>query len=155
MKNLNILCGFCGAGKTHYGKKWANNLSCPHFDLDAEICKKYGYENASHAVKHNGWEWFQEKEKEILKDILQINVTCIISLGGNTLNNDTLQMIKNTKHARMFWVDTPFEICWNRMTLHERPLAIKGKKECANIYEKRKEFYKQADITYRTQYELR
>lgn len=78
-----FLTGMPACGKTTWGKKLANKLSVPFFDLDQEIEKQYSHSVYEIFQKH-GEDYFRRSEAETLKKIIAENDSFVLSLGGGT-----------------------------------------------------------------------
>ncbi len=77
------LVGYMGSGKTFVGKKLAQVLQWPFYDLDTLLEEQ---ENAtiSHIINSNGELYFRKKENELLNQLLANNEDFVLSLGGGT-----------------------------------------------------------------------
>lgn len=72
-----------GCGKSTLGKKLANKLNKPFFDLDEEIEKKEGV-SINELFEKNGEDNFRKREREVLMDIISANENFVMSVGGGT-----------------------------------------------------------------------
>lgn len=78
-----ILVGYMGSGKTTIGKELSLLTGLPFVDLDAYIEEK---ENLSiqEIFKIKGEIYFRKQEHFWLNELLSLNISIIISLGGGT-----------------------------------------------------------------------
>lgn len=84
MTNNNIfLLGFMGSGKSTLGKKLANKLNQPFFDLDVVIETKEN-KTITQLFEEKGEEYFRALEHQTLKELISENSQFVLSLGGGT-----------------------------------------------------------------------
>lgn len=81
MKPIFIV-GYMGVGKTTIGQKLADNMELNHIDTDKLIVESYG-QSVSDIFASKGEQFFRQKEREILRQLLTAENT-VISLGGGT-----------------------------------------------------------------------
>ena len=72
-----------GSGKTTLGRRLANKLGKPFFDLDDEI-EKESHKNISEIFEEKGEEYFRLLEKETLNNLISNNKEFVLSVGGGT-----------------------------------------------------------------------
>lgn len=72
-----------GSGKSTLGKKLANKLAKPFFDLDEEIEKQEGKTITAIFEQHSEV-YFRKLEKELLNKITTENNDFVMALGGGT-----------------------------------------------------------------------
>lgn len=77
-----FLIGFMGSGKTTSGKRLANVLGYPFFDLDHQITAETGMSIPEYFAQH-GEPAFRALEKEVLQRF-EYPAACVISTGGGT-----------------------------------------------------------------------
>ena len=77
-----FLIGFMGSGKTTSGKRLANALNCPFFDLDHQIAAETGMSIPAYFAEH-GEPAFRALEKRVLQHF-DYPADCVISTGGGT-----------------------------------------------------------------------
>ncbi len=144
-----IICGFSGSGKSYWGKILSKKLELVFFDLDDEILANHGdeFQFLGELIEAKGWEWFRKEESKILEKLIQKNPNCVISLGGGSLNEASIRLIKGSSMIKLLWIDLPFENCWQRIKEDQnRPLVKKGKIYCNDLYKGRKKYYQRAEI---------
>ena len=81
MKNNCILIGYMGCGKTTIGRRVAEILKLEFVDTDARIEKEQGI-TISKIFETKGENYFRELETETLRELLENNERCVISVGG-------------------------------------------------------------------------
>lgn len=147
-----ILCGFSGAGKSTLLKRWKeNNEDLVAIDLDQYIVAKIkpNWMGIKDFIEQRGIEAFRKEEEGSLKEIFLIKAEGhrLIALGGGALGPQTWELIKEAKNSLLIWVDTPFEICWERIKNDShRPLAQFGKEKMQEIYKERCDYYQRASL---------
>jgi len=78
-----------GAGKSHWGRLWADLVGAVFIDLDEEIEKRTGRSIES-IVKENGWSYFRGIESDVMSAVLQENRDgTIISNGGGVVESES------------------------------------------------------------------
>lgn len=82
MKKI-ILVGYMGSGKTTIAKKLNHKLNLNFIDLDHFIELKEGLQIAD-IFKNKGEIYFRKQENYWFNEILKLNESLIISLGGGT-----------------------------------------------------------------------
>lgn len=148
---MNILvCGFMGAGKTSFVKRFQqNNLGYSIFDLDHLVANSLGIveTDLGEWIKKNSLEFFRQKEIDILKKVLhQKKEKQLIALGGGTVENAEYRELA-TKTATVF-LNIAFETCYLRIkNSTHRPLASMEKQKLQELYEKRILLYRESDLS--------
>ncbi|MCF7846993.1 MAG: phosphoribosylglycinamide formyltransferase [Candidatus Gracilibacteria bacterium] len=94
MKKQNIVfVGFRGAGKSRFGRAFAEETGLPFADLDAEVEFILG-QPILEFVQAHGWQVFREVEQRVTHDFSR-NFSGIIATGGGTIENSkNLQNLK-------------------------------------------------------------
>jgi shikimate kinase len=143
-----LICGFSGAGKTYALQKLRENPAFKQFqflDLDQEIARCCGYseDRLGDLIKEKGWSWFRDFETETLHRLVQEYEFLWLALGGGSLTDKNEAYLQGQSDIQIYWLDTPFEICWERIKNDKnRPLVLQGEQEIKKIFEKRLETYK-------------
>jgi shikimate kinase len=138
-----------GSGKTTLGKKLANKLNTPFFDLDDEIEKEEG-SKIEDIFTSKGEDYFRTIEKELLKSLCQKKDDFVLSIGGGTpcfFNN--MELINET--GTSIYIKYNAGILTSRLlnTKTVRPL-VDGKNEeelksyIVEMLQKREPFYTQS-----------
>ena len=145
-----FICGFMGSGKSYLYKQWKNSLkdtSLDFVEFDEVLVDASSYQSIEQWVANVGWEEFRAAESQLLKDILEKRLGGIYSLGGGTLTEQSLKLIRESEDAKLLWVDTDFPTCWSRIEKDlSRPLVQKGKDFCENLFKERERLYEKADF---------
>ena len=138
-----------GAGKTFLAKKLKTLTGIPSIDTDQYIEKKYNMKIID-MVKNYGWEYFRNKEYELLVSLLKLKEKRIIALGGGMTASEKNQEII-IKLGTVVWVDISIDIIKQRLkqSSSKRP-ALKGDNivtECEKIYLERRPVYEKLSST--------
>jgi shikimate kinase len=145
-----FLMGMPGSGKTTLGKKLAKRLSLPFIDLDRYISDKKQMTVAA-IFANEGESKFRALEAECLKEIISVNSSFLLSLGGGTpCFNELIHLIN--KSGLSVYIDVPPQMLADRIKGKDsRPLFYKMDDE--QILEKinellshRIEYYKKAHL---------
>lgn len=130
-----FLIGYMGVGKTTLGKRLANALGLPNFDLDKEIVKMES-QSVNELFANGGELHFRELESRLLKDFCNRKESFVLSTGGGTAASPGNMDVMKTA-GTVVWLDMPVEVILSRLGRSaERPLL----KEVPQ--EKRDEFIK-------------
>ena len=78
-----LLCGFQGVGKSFYGRRAAERLERPFFDVDEEIEKLHGVPVRELYFRFGEKKFRDEEEKVVLQLIKE--KPALIALGGGSL----------------------------------------------------------------------
>lgn len=141
-----VITGFMGCGKSRVARELAFRLNVVMVDLDVWITKRVG-RNPAELISEDGERAFREIETNALRELLQSGEAGVIALGGGAwieeANRDLIEQFGCTS----IWLDTPFEICWERIATSEedRPLG-RTREEAQARYDRRKPIYKLAMI---------
>lgn len=123
-KNVTILCGFMGTGKTATGHALASLLSVPFYDTDRMIEEASGKTVAA-LFAGEGEERFRALEAEAVKVIAadaRIRGGAVIATGGGILTRDDTHLVLATL-GTMIVLDAPLESIAERAeSLRDRPL---------------------------------
>jgi shikimate kinase len=132
-------------GKTTVGEELARQLSCGFVDLDSFISSREGRSPAE-IITQDGQAAFRELETLALRDVLQDRQAHVISLGGGTWMKAANRTMVALFDCRTVWLDTPFAICWERISNSTtiRPLAP-DRETAKRRYEERRAFYALAE----------
>lgn len=78
-----VLLGYMASGKSTIGKQLSEKLGMPFLDLDIYISENKN-KSVPEIFSQNGEIYFRKKEHEYLKEVLENQQDCILSLGGGT-----------------------------------------------------------------------
>lgn len=141
-----VITGFMGCGKSKVARELALRRNVPMVDLDEWITTTVGRSPAQ-LITEDGEAAFREIESNALRALLQTGEASVIALGGGAwiekANRDLIDQFSCTS----IWLDTPFTICWERITASEedRPLG-KTREEAEARYARRKPIYSLARL---------
>ena len=151
-----VLLGYMGSGKSTIGRNLANEIQLPFVDLDDYIREKES-KTISTIFKEKGEIYFRKVEHQYLKEILNFNVSFVLSLGGGTpcyANN--MDVIKNSDTVS-FYLQASIKTLVNRLLKekNQRPLIAtleddKVDEFVAKHLFERNSFYQEADFTIKT-----
>lgn len=146
MNSAIVIVGFMGAGKTTVARELARQLSCPVVDLDELVVQHSGHYVAE-IIDIEGEERFRQIESAVLRQTIEENGSGVIALGGGTWTIPANREAIRTAKMKTVWLDTPFEICWERIrsSSDERPLA-RNETEARLLFASRRVDYELADI---------
>ena len=107
-----FLIGFMGSGKTYVGKRLANELDIPFYDLDEYIEEKEG-KKISEIFNEKGEEYFRQVERMCLRDFGIIGDAVIACGGGTPCFFDNMEWINKT--GTSIYLQTPVKIIVDRL----------------------------------------
>ena len=109
-----VITGFMGCGKTEVARQLAQRLKIEMADLDELITRTEGMTPAR-LIRERGERAFRTIETGVLNLLLNRNTAGVIALGGGAwIESVNREVIRNTG-AISVWLDTPFDICWERI----------------------------------------
>jgi shikimate kinase len=135
-----------GCGKTQVAYALAERLDLPMVDLDAEILQQHG-RSAAHLIEEEGEPAFRAIETNALRQLLQTNPASVIALGGGAWITDENRALVSQHNGVSVWLDTPFEVCWQRIagSSEVRPLG-RTREEAEQRFRRRRPIYQLATI---------
>ncbi len=134
---MNIfLIGFRCTGKSSVGKALAQRLSYPFRDADEEIVRENSISIAEMVAQH-GWQFFRDKERDIIHRLSLTDRSVIATGGGVILNPENIRDMKC--NGFVIWLKARPEtirerILQDKMTEKQRP-ALTDKDLIAEIEE--------------------
>jgi|GEM_PF-173222 len=140
-----IFVGFMASGKTTVAKALAKKSGGSFVDLDSFIESRERRKIAE-IIDTEGIARFREIETVSLRDVLETK-THIIALGGGAWTIEDNRKLIAENNCLTVWLDTAFEICWERITREgdTRPLA-RDKEKAQKLFEERNIVYSLADL---------
>ena len=147
-----LICGFMGAGKSFWLldlKKQSGASGFLFLDLDQEIAQALHLSPSQLGewISAPGWESFRKLEQEKIHEFLSHETSGVLCLGGGALVPDLLVKIKQNPSIKLVFLDTPFEVCHERIIGDSnRPLSSIKKEELRELYLQRLASYRQADL---------
>lgn len=140
MKNIYI-CGFMGCGKSLVSKIIAKKLKINRIDTDMQIQQSTNMQIHDIFVKY-GESYFRKLESELL-NTLKNTSNSVISTGGGMLINNSENAKVAKSNGIIIFLETPFELCWNRIKDSKRPLITNSSmSDVRRLYEKRQQQYR-------------
>jgi shikimate kinase len=106
-----FLIGFMGAGKTYWGKQWAQHFNYTFIDLDDEIEKSEGQQIVS-IFEEKGEDYFRKIEAEVLRKVINSDNTIIACGGGTPCYADNMQWMNDNGNT-VYLCKTPAELYSN------------------------------------------
>ena len=141
-----VIIGFMGCGKTAVARAVARRLELPMVDLDEVIAEKHG-RTAAQLIRDEGEAVFRSIETKALYDVLESGARGVIALGGGAWITEANRKLIEQYAGASFWLDTPFDLCWERITAstEDRPLG-RTRAQAEELYHTRQPIYQQARI---------
>ncbi len=141
--NLIVITGFMASGKTAVAKALGNLLNCPATDLDELITVREG-RTPQELIDEDGETDFRVLESRALTEALG-DSSGVIALGGGAWMVPENRTSIARSNGITVWLDTPFELCWQRILASgaSRPLA-REREEAEALFLKRRPTYQLA-----------
>jgi shikimate kinase len=141
-----VITGFMGCGKSKVARELARRRNAVMVDLDEWITARVG-RNPAQLINEDGERAFREIETNSLRELLQSGEAGVIALGGGAWIENVNRDLIDEYSCTTIWLDTPFEICWQRISASEedRPLG-RTREEAEARYNHRKPIYKLAMV---------
>jgi shikimate kinase len=141
-----VIAGFMGCGKTALASALAVRLNCKMIDLDEAITEREA-RSPARIIEEDGESAFRAIETIALHDVLRDGSVGVIALGGGAWITDTIRELINQYARLTVWLDTPFDVCWKRISLSDavRPLG-NSREQARKLYERRRPVYELADL---------
>jgi shikimate kinase len=136
-----IILGFMCAGKTSVAHALARQSNLQMLDLDEAIIEQE-QRSIANVIEEDGVERFREIETYALQHVLGKGAANIIALGGGAWTIEQNRSLLAQHDCLTVWLDTPFELCWNRIVNAEiiRPLAT-DRESAHRLYRERRPLY--------------
>ena len=97
-----ILIGYRGTGKSRVGKRLAAKLQMPFYDTD-EIIEAAAGRSIKEMVAENGWAYFREREREIVRELAGMHRSVIATGGGAVMDQENADILK--RHGVLIWLN--------------------------------------------------
>ena len=136
-----VITGFMGCGKSKVARELAARRNALMVDLDQWITTRVGRSPAQ-LISEDGERAFRAVETNALREVLQSHETGVIALGGGAWIEEANRKLIDKFGCTSVWLDTPFEICWQRIAASEedRPLG-RTREQAEARYHHRKPVY--------------
>jgi shikimate kinase len=146
LKGPIVIIGFMGCGKTAVARALARRLDLPIVDLDDVIAKQHG-RTAAQLIREDGEPVFRSIETKVLHQLLESGDRSVISLGGGAWITESNRRLIDQYSGVSVWLDTPFELCWQRIeaSSEDRPLG-RTREQAEQLFRVRQPVYQQATI---------
>ena len=141
-----VITGFMGCGKTEVARTLARRFDLTLVDLDHRIAEQHG-RTAAQLIVEEGEPAFREIETQTLRELLQEGRAGVIALGGGAWITAANRDLIEQHHGVTVWLDTPFELCWQRIETspQDRPLG-RTRAQAEQLYHNRRAVYQLAGI---------
>src|SRR5689334_609670 len=141
-----VITGFMGCGKSKVARELALRRNVVMVDLDDWITRRVG-RNPAQLINEDGERAFRGIETNALRELLQSGEAGVIALGGGAWIEAANRELIDQFSCTSVWLDTPFEICWERIAASEedRPLG-RTREEAQARYDRRKPIYELAMV---------
>ena len=146
--NPIINTGFMGSGKTEVARSLALRQQLPMIDLDHEIADRKG-RTAAQLIIEEGEPEFRTVETATLQEILGEGIVRVIALGGGAWITEINRSLIEEHRGVTVWLDTPFELCWQRIEASPevRPLG-RSREQAEQLFRSRQPIYQLATIRF-------
>lgn len=136
-RELILLIGMPGAGKSTIGKILASRLGYDFYDMDIYI-----QEVTNKSIKELfaiSEEYFRDWESKACIDLSKRKRTVIASGGGIVKRKENIDVFKDV--ATIIYIDRSVENILNDIRVDSRPLLMNGKSRLYNLYKERQDLY--------------
>src|SRR5687767_5566397 len=143
---LIVIVGFMGCGKTVVARELSRLLDRPCLDLDARIEDVEG-RSPARIISEDGEEAFRQKETGALRELLRGDEPAVVALGGGAWTIAENRELIRSAESVVFWLDTPFEICWERIEQEHRSRPMAPSRTAGeHLYTERRPAYRMSDV---------
>jgi len=141
-----VITGFMGCGKSKAARELALRQNVVMVDLDHWITRRTG-RNPAQLINEDGERAFRAIETNALRELLESGEAGVIALGGGAWIEEANRELIDRFDCVSIWLDTPFDICWERIAASEedRPLG-RTREEAEARYNLRKPIYALAEL---------
>ena len=141
-----VITGFMGCGKSNVARELGRRRDAVMVDLDEWITARVG-RNPAEIITGDGERAFREIETNALREVLERRSAGVIALGGGAWIEQANRELIDQYGCTSIWLDTPFEICWERIAASEedRPLG-RTREQAQTLYERRRPIYQLASV---------
>jgi len=141
--NMNIvLTGLRGSGKTKVGKLISKKLGWDFIDIDEKIEKKERMK-ISNIVEKKGWDYFRQKESEMVRKLGELDQTVIATGGGTIVDKENEKELK--KNGKIIYLYVRPDVCAERIADDDNRPALT---DLETALDEMNELYKQRNERY-------
>lgn len=137
-KNIVLLIGMPGCGKTTIGLEASKKLGYDFYDMD-----RYVEEISNSTVKElftKSEDYFRDYESRACRELSSLKGKTIISSGGGVIKRKSnIDYFK--ENGIIIFIDRPVEEILKDVDVSSRPLLKDGKDRIYNLYNERYELY--------------
>ncbi|MFQ3307140.1 MAG: shikimate kinase [Candidatus Midichloriaceae bacterium] len=142
-----VLIGMMGSGKSTIGRKLARKLNLRFYDSDKVLEEREGL-NIMDIHEFMGIKYFQEREEEIIKEIIGYG-KIILSTGGSSFMNKNIRKFIKEKGVSI-WLDVNHDTIFERVSKRNtRPELFEmgdNKQFLIDMINEREPIFREADI---------
>ena len=139
-KNIILLIGMPGCGKTTIGKEVSEKVNYKFCDMD-----NYIEQISKSTVKElfdKGEDYFRDYETRACKELSVVKENIIISSGGGVVKRKVnIDYFK--ENGTIIFIDRPIEDILKDVDTESRPLLKDGRSRLYNLYSERYNLYKE------------
>jgi shikimate kinase len=141
-----VIIGFMACGKTEVARALAARLDLTLVDLDDKIATLHG-RTAAQLIVEEGEPAFRAIETQTLSEVLKTHARSVIALGGGAWITDENRKLIAAHGGMAVWLDTPFEVCWQRIesAAEDRPLG-RSRAQAEERFHERRPIYQLAPL---------
>jgi shikimate kinase len=107
-----VLIGYRGTGKSAVGRLLADRRGLAFYDTD-ELVEKRGGQTIQELVAAKGWEFFREREQDVIRELSGIDAAVIATGGGAVLDPENVKLLK--RKGQLIWLDADAQTVIARM----------------------------------------
>jgi len=130
-----------GSGKSYYGKRIAKLLGWKFIDTD-DLIKTRTNSTITEIVQKNGWKHFRDLERDIAKEVSQLDEHVISTGGGMIIDRENEQELK--KNGKIIFLYRTIEKCMEFMEKGHNKDRPPLENEIADIWIQREKRYTQS-----------
>lgn len=133
-----ILIGMPGTGKSTIGKRLAERLARPFYDLD-DLIQSAACNSLEEMIHQSGFERFLDKEAEAAMDFSHQN--SILATGGSVVYRPSA-MLSLRDRGTIIYLHTPISELKKRLSdLKQRGVVLDDSQSLEQLYQQREPFY--------------
>jgi shikimate kinase len=139
-----LLAGFSGCGKSTVLRQFSQLF--PHIKtVELDQLSQGNYASIEDLVEDKGWDYFRQRELQLLQAQLEQPDPMVMALGGGTLER-AWPVIERHPEVQVVYLEQEFEVCWERIKLDQvsRPLVALGHDSLRALYQTRVPLYQRS-----------